>query len=415
MKPNPKLIATGSILTCALTLGTYSALSVYMAPIAEKFSTDLSQVALIFTMCSICGLITSLLLGNIINFIGIKKFIIIEGIATILFFASISFTNSIIFVFICAFLFGLVNGGFGVCQTEISVWFTKGQGTLISLLSVGMGIVAMILSPLLSNLLLSFDVSNVSMIHGLIVGVVVILIGIFMMAEPPAKYGMTPVGFYPESNNPAEITTTPKLTVRRILKFPAFWLIVLAGGLFNFVNGGIISNASTLYQSIGANTMQASLCISIYNGVLLVFSPLFGAIADTKKGIPVGVLIITLSTFCGAVVAMVMKGLAGSIITAILISACGVCGSLGPVALVKTFGSAESGSLIGYAMTFGALGQMVSAPLAANIFVSTGSFNLFMIIAIAASALVAVFMIIATNEKSIVKIHTAAGCQTPDA
>lgn len=405
MKPNPKLIAIGSILAISLTLGTYSALSVYMPSISEKFQVDLSKVALIFTMCSICGLITSLFLGNLLKTLGIKKFIILEGIAIIIFFMTISFSNSIIVLYIGAFLFGTVNGGFGACQTEISVWFSKGQGTLISLLSVGMGITAVILSPLLSKLLITYDIAKISMIHGLLLGIIVIFIGFFMMAEPPAHYNMTPVGYTPDTENNG--VSGSQLTVGKIIKLPAFWLIIIAGGLFNFINGGIVSNAAVIYQSIGADTMQASLCISVYNGVLLAFSPLFGTIAD-KKGPKLGTFIIGISTICGAVAAIFLQGMTGALVTAVFISACGVCGSLATVSLVKVFQGAEAGSLIGYAMTFGAVGQMIAAPLAANIYVATGSFKPFMIVAIAAAVVVILCMTAATGKKSMEKINQAA-------
>ena len=59
-------------------------------------------------------------------------------------------------------------------------------------------------------------------------------------------------------------------------------------------------------------------------------------------------------------------------------------------------------------MTFGAVGQMIAAPLAANIFVSTGSFTPFLVVAVVAAAVSTVFIVIATGKNSMAKIHGAA-------
>lgn len=406
MKPKPNLIAIASIIIVALTMGTYTAFSIYLGPIAEKFGAELSAVVLIFTLVSLCGMIVSFFLGNLIKLLGIKKFIIIEGIFVIIFFLSIAYASSLTIVYIGAFLFGVINGGFGVCQTAISVWFVKGQGTLVSLLLVGMGIAAMIMSPLISSALITYGVSSVCLVHGLVVGIVVIVLGLFAMAEPPEVYGMQPVGYDASAAAGQEAAAAPTVKISSIVKMAPFWLILLAGGLFNFVNGGVVGNASIIYQSMGTDAVQASMCISVYNGVLLAFSPLFGVISD-KKGPSMGVLILGASTIVGSIMAMMGSGLTGAVVTAALLSACSVCGSMAPISIVRVFGPAQAGSLIGYSMVMAAVGQMLAPPIAARIYEGSGSFNSFMMLSIVLCVIVVCFMFIATSNKTIEKVSNS--------
>lgn len=405
MKPQPKLIAAASIICVSLTMGTYTAFSVYVGAIAEKFGVEISSVVFIFTLISLCGMLASLFLGNLIKLLGIKKLIVIEGIASILFFLSLAFAPSMSIVYVCAFLFGIINGGFGVCQTEISIWFAKGQGTLISLLSVGMGITAMIMSPLVSSMLLRHNLSSVCLVHGLFMGCVLIILGLFVMAEAPEKYGMHPVGYDPSATVTAE-TGAATLSVGQILKMAPFWLIVLAGGLFNFINGGVVGNSSIIYQSIGADVMQASMCISIFNGVLLAFSTAFGVLSD-RKGPALGVLLIGASTIIGSIAAITTSGFSGAVITACFLSACSVCGTMAPISIVRVFGPAQSGSLIGYCMVAASLGQMLAPPLAARIYEASGTFSTFMMISVVLSVIIIAFMFAATSAGAIRKVQDA--------
>ena len=43
---------------------------------------------------------------------------------------------------------------------------------------------------------------------------------------------------------------------------------------------GFINNGSAFYQSIGLDAMGAALCISVFNGLMLLWVPVYGILVD---------------------------------------------------------------------------------------------------------------------------------------
>lgn len=80
---------------------------------------------------------------------------------------------------------------------------------------------------------------------------------------------------------------------------------------------------------------------------------------------------------------------------------------MAPISIVRVFGPAQSGSLIGYCMVAASIGQMIAPPLAARIYEASGTFSTFMIVSVVLSVIIIFSMFAATSAKAIKKIEEA--------
>ena len=183
-----------------------------------------------------------------------------------------------------------------------------------------------------------------------------------------------------------------------ILRSPSFWLVIFAIFLVSCAVTGFTNNASAFYQSIGNNAMSAALCISIYNGVMMAWGIIFGALTD-KKGPAVSV---TICGLIGAAVLLVgpfLSGFSGAAIIAAVMGSINFSGMLGALCFPRMFGTAEAANLVGFGQAAGAIGPMVGAPLAGFIYDATGSYATFLTIAAVMTIACVVITVFATRSR----------------
>lgn len=406
MKNRARNVAIGSIIMVALAIGSYMSFSVYIMPICTKLGITVASAVFLFSVAAIASLVTSLLLGQLLKAISVKFLVIIAGLALMLFFFAIAFASNIILIYIGAALYGFSTVvAFCTAQTTITWWYAKNTGKLIGSLQIGMGIMALVLSTSIASLIASFGVTIVAIFQGIICGGIIVLVGLFLISENPAKYNMKPVG-YDESavvvTSDGSSSTT--LSLKQIMGVPSFWLIMLATVLLTISNTGLCNNAAAFYQTKGLMPVAASVCVGLFALFSIVWSPLFGVITD-KFSAGVATLIFGIIAATAFFLINFISGFIGCIIFAASASTLNIAGMLGAVSLPKLFGSKEAGSLIGFSQAAGSVGAMIGAPLAGIIFTSTGSYELFMITGGIMILVTIVITLIATSKSAYAKVN----------
>jgi len=401
--------AAGGILAVVLENGAYSAIPLYILPISEAVGASVGQVSLLFTFAAIAGLAGSLAFGSLLGKFKVRTIISLAGVSLAIFFTCISFAASLPMLYVGSFFFGLSTsvGGFAIAQTEITWWFSKGIGKLMSLPSIALGIICLIQAPILANALNIHGVRTVALVHGLGLGILIILNALFVLVEHPGKYGLLPLGYSEEAipEQDAEVLDGGKsLTLKQMAGTAPFWLIALALMLVMAALTGFTNNASAFYQSLGLDSVDAALCISIYSAATLAWSPLYGVLID-KLGTK------TATVVCGAIGVAVLicgtflTGFTGAVIIAALVGVLNFSGMLGPVCYPQIYGTREAANLVGISNAAGSVGAMLGAPLAGFIYDATGSYSVFLITAAAMTALCILFVMIGTSKKAIQKIN----------
>jgi len=404
-------VAIGSVAITMMGIGSYATVPVYLVPISQMLKVSIGQVALLFTFSSIASLSISFLLGTLLKKVKVRVLVPIAGLALALFFCSIYLANSITTIYIGSVVFGLstVIAGYGIAQTEITWWFAKGRASIMSFLNIGVGVFGLILAPVVANAIGSFGVRNVALVQGISTGIGIILIGLFLLSEHPATYGMQPEGYEAPAASAQGVPAAEvkSLTVKQMTSTSSFWFIIVAVIFCGLALTGFTNNASAFYQSIGLDAVRAALCISIYNAVKLGWAPLYGVLVD-KRGPGFATIL------CGTIGAVTfvagtfLTGFVGAVIIAAFIGAISFSSMLGAISFPRVFGTKEAGTLVGFSNAASSIGAMLGAPIAGFIYDATGSYRQYLLIAAALIVFCAVFTAAGTSKKAVENINNKA-------
>lgn len=402
MNTRARNTAIGSILVTTLYMGSYGSLAVYLVPISQAFHVSIGVATLFFTFGSLASFTSALFLGRLLKKFSVKLLIPLSGIIYTVFFLSIAFSESIVFVYAGALLYGFASGAGGIAfaQTNITWWFIKGRGKLFSYLSIGTALFGLLLVPFIAKMIAIYGVRVVAIYHGFLISGLVILVGLFMLSEHPDTYGLKPIGYIDEQKESKNLQSGTTLTVNQILRIPAFWFIIFSVVIMIIVFTGFINNASAIYQSKGLDAVAAAFCISIYNAGRIVWSPFYGILVD-KFGVRLATIV------CGSIGAIILllatllSGFTGAVMIASMIGSLSFAGMLGGLSLPRVFGPKEAGNLIGYSNAAGSVGAMIGAPIAGFIFDATHSYTGFLFFAGIAVPFAVFLMLAGTGKKAV--------------
>ena len=407
MNTKARNVAIGSIVITMLSIGSALSLPIYLVPLSELFNVSISQVVFIFSLQATGGLISSLLFGQLLKRVKVKVLVSIAGVVLAVFFCSIFFGKSLMLIYMAAILYGFatVFAGFAIAQTEITWWFMKGRAKIMSYLNIGLGIFGLVFMPIIAKAIGTYGVQNVALLQGVISGGLIIVIAFTMLCEHPDTYGLRPEGYAEQEVDPNNDEVESNLSIKEMLKVPAFWMIIVSIILVSTAFTGFLNNSSALFQNMGLDAMAAALCLSIFNGVQLIWVPIYGVLVD-KIGPGVATAIYGIIAAATFFIAIFLTGFVGAMIIAVLISSLNASGMIGPTSFPVVFGTKEAGTLVGFANAAASVGGMIGAPIAGLIFDSMGSYNIYLVAAGVACILMVVLTMKGTSKKAIESVQS---------
>jgi MFS family permease len=395
------------------SVGSYMLVTLYVVPLSEALNASIGQVSILFSVAGFGGLLASLFLGPLIKLLKIKKLVLIAAASSLIFYGGIFIAENLVTIYIGAFFLCVSAsfGGFGIAQTAITLWHAKNRGKLISYLSLGMGAFGLAVSPVLAQTIVAFGVKNVALAHGMIVALVQVICALVLISEEPGVYGEKPSGSEEVTENAVSSETAPagnSLSFKQIISTPVFWIIIIATAIFNMIGGGLATNGSAIYQSLGMTAVNAAVCISVFSAALLGWSPLYGFVCD-KFGPGRATLINGGIGIVALIAALFLSGFTGGIIVAALFAAVNSSSSVvGPISLPRVFGTREAGNMIGFVNAAASAGSIVGPPLAGFLYDFNGSYNTYCIIAAVLTAVVILMILYSTGQGAINKINAGA-------
>lgn len=379
------IVGIGTILMSVLATLPTPLLSIFAKPVTESLGQSIGSFTILFSMIALGVLVTSLLIGKILKALPIKAVTIIGGVFSASLMISMGLSHNIIVLYVTALLagIGVACSGITVAQIILSKWFLKARATMMSLCLVGMTIGSAILNPLLASNIQKFGYAPVAFWYGLITGIIIILIAIFIVSDSPEKSGLKPYGYTENPENTAGKAaannahpSSNSLSFSQILNTPVFWIILAVSLLTTTAAGTFSSQKSNFFQSLGLDAISASYAISISSIGGMFFSMLFGILSDKKNP--------TVAAIVGGGLAAVTylltflwHGWTGAIIVAIFfVGLSGVTSIYAPTMLTKLFGTKESGLMIGFASASASCGQVIGPIVVGILFDMTQTYTL---------------------------------------
>jgi OFA family oxalate/formate antiporter-like MFS transporter len=233
-----------------IALGTLYAWSIFVAPLEKEFGWKRAQTSAVFGIAVVVFALTFIVAGRLQDKFGPFWISMTGAVLVSLGFFLCSYTNSLMWLFICFGVIGGLGNGFGY-STPIPVmakWFPDKRGLAVGLAVGGYGAGSALFGPL-SNLYLipHYGVHNTFKILGLIF-LVMTVIGALLLKNPPAGY--KPAGWTPPAPTAKSGATVQDFTPGEVLRTPAFYFMWIAYALGSLAGLMVISQLVPFAKSV---------------------------------------------------------------------------------------------------------------------------------------------------------------------
>lgn len=247
------------IVTQGFSLYSFSMIKV---PLTEMLKAEPTQVAMGFSMYVLVVGFASLIVGDIIDRIGLKRTLILSAIIYSAGYFIIGTLDSLWMLYVAYFIMGFGNalGGMVLDSGIPSNWFVKRRG-----LAVGIIMSAMFPGSIIATNLVSFFASSGNwQMAAIVMGVIsfiVLFISAFILKWRPQDVGLLPDGMSQEEAaleaDKAAAAKLIGLNRKQAFKTTSFWLLFAAFALIGIGEQGPFQNMPTFLIGNGYDLAMA--------------------------------------------------------------------------------------------------------------------------------------------------------------
>jgi MFS family permease len=278
------IVAAGGLMGC-VAMGALFALPVLLTPMAEATGWSRTGISGAMTLAFLAMAVTSMIWGALSDRFGARP-VVLTGAA--LFAASLWLAGHAPSLIMFQLTFGVVTGGavaafFAPMMATVMGWFNTQRSLAVSLVSAGMGLAPVTMSPLAARLAESHDWRAVLSIMAGIVAVVTLPAALLLRRPPPQ-----PAAEAMADAPPAD------MTVRQAVTSPQFMVLVATNFFCCATHSGPIFHTVSYAQICGISALAA---VSIYSveGIAGMFGRIgFGVLGDrfgAKRVLSAGLLV----------------------------------------------------------------------------------------------------------------------------
>jgi MFS family permease len=249
------IVAAGGLLGC-VAFGAMFALPVFLRPIAQATGWSITGVSTAMTIAFVTMAIGSIGWGSLSDRIGPRAVVLAGSVLLAASLAAASFTTSL-----PAFqlIFGVLVGGataaiFAPMMACVTGWFETRRSLAVSLVSAGMGMAPLTMSPLAAWLVTRNDWRTSMLVISALVAAVMIPVA-FLVRRPPALVGE---GAAAAAGQDAE----PAMTRGEALRSPQFLVLLLTNFFCCATHSGPIFHTVSYAVTCG---IPLILAVSIYS------------------------------------------------------------------------------------------------------------------------------------------------------
>jgi MFS family permease len=219
------IVAAGGLLSCVAIGGMFS-LPVFLQPVSQDTGWSVAGISTAMTVAFLAMALGSMLWGNLSDRYG-PRVVVLSG--TVILTVGLALASQATSLLMFQIVFGLLVGGgtaaiFAPMMAAVTGWFDTHRSLAVSLVSAGMGVAPMTMSPLAGWLVTTYD-WRTSMLLIAVLAAVLMLPAALLVRRPPALENPAPQEA--QSGGAGE----GDLTLAQVLRSPAF-LILLATNFF---------------------------------------------------------------------------------------------------------------------------------------------------------------------------------------
>ena len=356
------IVAAGGLLGCVAVGGMFS-LPVLLQPIARDTGWSVAGISSAMTIGFLAMGFASMIWGTLSDRFG-PLLVVLTG--SIVIAASLALASRATSLIEFQLLFGLLVGAataaiFAPLMATVTGWFDTHRSLAVSLVSAGMGIAPMTMSPMVAWLVSSHDWRTTMQILAAVVAAIMIPVSL-LVRRPPALAA--------DAAKPADAVAEPEMTRAEAIRSPQFIILLATNFFCCATHSGPIIHTVSYAISCGIPLIAA---VSIYSveGLAGLFGRIgFGLLGDRFGAKRVLVLGLLVQAF-GALAYVFVRELAGFYAVAALFGFiyAGVM-PLYAVLVRENFPLRMLGTVIGGTAMAGSLG-MATGPIAGGLIYDT--------------------------------------------
>ena len=356
------IVAAGGLLGCVAIGGLFS-LPVFLQPIARDTGWSVTGVSGAMTISFLAMAFTSMIWGTLSDRLGPLPVVLTGSIALAASLALASRATSLIEFQV---VFGLMAGGataaiFAPMMATVTGWFDTHRSLAVSLVSAGMGMAPMTMSPLAAWLVSNHDWRTSMQIVALVVAAIMIPVAL-LVRRAPALETRTFV--------PAGEGAPPDMSLAQALRSPQFIVLLLANFFCCATHSGPIIHTVSYAISCGIPMIAAVTIYSVEGLAGLGGRIAFGLLGDrfgAKRVLAFGLF----AQAFGALAYVLVRELAAFYVVAALFGFI-YAGTMPLYAVLvrENFPLRMMGTVIGGTAMAGSLG-MATGPLAGGLIYDT--------------------------------------------
>jgi MFS family permease len=281
------IVAAGGLLGC-LAIGAMFSLPVFLLPISRDTGWSVTGVSTAMTIGFIAMAVGSMAWGSLSDRLG-PRFVVVTG--SVILVASLALASLTTSLFQFQLLFGLAVGGsvaaiFAPMMACVTGWFDTHRSLAVSLVSAGMGMAPMTMSPLAAWLISLHDWRTCLQIIAALCAIVMIPVA-FLVRRPPALETADAVAA-PSAEPQSD------MSLRQALRSPQFSILLLTNFFCCATHSGPIFHTISYAVSCGIPMTAAVLIYSVEGLAGLGGRIAFGVLGDrfgAKRMLVAGLLV----------------------------------------------------------------------------------------------------------------------------
>jgi MFS family permease len=249
------IVAAGGLLGCVAIGGMFS-LPVLLQPIARDTGWSVTGVSSAMTIGFLAMALTSMMWGTLSDRYGPLPVVLTGSVVIATSLALASQAKSLLAF---QFLFGVMVGGgtsaiFAPMMATVTGWFETHRSLAVSLVSAGMGMAPMTMSPLVAWLVSHHDWRTTMLIVAAVVGAIMIPVS-FLVRRPPA---LAAAAVAPTGTSPPQ----PGMSLAEALRSPQFIILLTTNFFCCATHSGPIIHTVSYAVSCGIPMITA---VTIYS------------------------------------------------------------------------------------------------------------------------------------------------------
>lgn len=279
------LVAAGGLLGC-VAIGSLFALPVLLRAISDDAGWSITGISTAMTIGFVAMALASMVWGSLSDRIGARPVVLIGAVGLAASLALASRAGSLIEF---QLLFGVLGGGsataiFVPIMATVAGWFDKHRGLAISLVSAGMGMAPMTVSPFAAWLVSNYD-WRTSLLAIAAMAAILMIPTALLIRRPPAQ-GQAPAG--------AGQVAAQEMTVRQAVRSPQFIALMMANFFCCATHSGPIFHTVGYAVACGIPLIAAVTIYSVEGLAGLGGRVAFGLMGDrfgAKRVLVIGLLV----------------------------------------------------------------------------------------------------------------------------